>query len=255
MKIGKSLFIVILGLLLLAGKAEAGWYHVENFTGLIGSWPIHLSLQTYDGFGSGITVEGSYFEDAKQKPVVLYGTAAGERLSLCLITDDRAFESIIIQGSKTPVDTGKCPISLVLDETGATGSYSKDGISLAINLKRVGMLDDTGAFRIEGKVEIPFWSHTGKHRYSGIYTNSHAGICMTRLDIIDRHTGRIEQTIDLRDPELCNAGMVMTPIYLNVEKDKDGKNEMFYVNHADNRGGHTSDFILNRRTGKYRAKK
>ncbi|TPN60374.1 hypothetical protein FJ981_02250 [Mesorhizobium sp. B1-1-4] len=66
-------------LLLLSQKAVAGWYHVENYEGSIGPDPVHLSLQTYDSFGSGITVEGSYFYDAGQSPIALYGTVSGTR--------------------------------------------------------------------------------------------------------------------------------------------------------------------------------
>ena len=76
---GKWPLAVTLCLLVLSGKAFAGWYQVKNYEGSIGPNPVHLSLQRYDGFGSGITVEGSYFYDAKQSPIALYGKAEGTR--------------------------------------------------------------------------------------------------------------------------------------------------------------------------------
>jgi len=52
----------------------------------------------YGSFGSGIAVEGSYFYDAKQSPIAVYGKANGTRLVLCEISDDREFDRIIIVG-------------------------------------------------------------------------------------------------------------------------------------------------------------
>src|SRR5690606_23743830 len=107
----KNLMVPIV-LMLLSGQAAAGWYHVENYQGLLGPHPIHLSLQTYSQFGSGITVEGSYFYDAKQSPITLYGKMNGTKLELCEISDKATFDRIIVMGSKTPVDTAGCSFSL-----------------------------------------------------------------------------------------------------------------------------------------------
>lgn len=76
-------------LLLLSQKAFAGWYQVENYEGSIGPNPIHLSLQRYDGFGSGITVNGSYFYDARQIPIAIYGKADGTKLTLARLRTTR----------------------------------------------------------------------------------------------------------------------------------------------------------------------
>jgi hypothetical protein len=88
---GRGFISAISCVLLLSGKAAAGWYHVENYEGSIGSRPVHISLQTYDGFGSGITVEGSYFYDAKQSPMAVFGKLNGTRLALCEISNDKEF--------------------------------------------------------------------------------------------------------------------------------------------------------------------
>ena len=97
---GRRFILAIACVLSLAGKAAAGWYRVENYEGSIGSASVHLSLQRYDGFGSGITVEGSYFYDAKQRPIALYGKIDGSSLSLCEITDDKEFDRVLVVGSR-----------------------------------------------------------------------------------------------------------------------------------------------------------
>src|SRR5689334_2587011 len=100
---GKGVIAVVFGLLLFSGKAVAGWYQVDNYEGSIGPNSVHLSLQRYAHFGSGITVKGSYFYDAKQSPIAIYGTADGSTVTLCEIADDKEFQRVLVMGSKTPV--------------------------------------------------------------------------------------------------------------------------------------------------------
>ncbi|MGX7872355.1 hypothetical protein ACVDG5_005365 [Mesorhizobium sp. ORM6] len=142
-------------MLLMSGKAAAGWYHVENYEGTIGSQSVHVSLQTYDSFGSGITVEGSYFYDAKQSPIAVYGKLNGTKLALCEISGKKEFERILVMGSKTPVDTAGCQFSLDIAESGATGTWSKGADTYPVTLRKVASLDDTGDTKIDGPVEIP----------------------------------------------------------------------------------------------------
>ncbi|WP_206534608.1 hypothetical protein, partial [Mesorhizobium sp. M7D.F.Ca.US.004.03.1.1] len=78
---GKLFISTLFCVLLLTGEAFAGWYQVENYEGSIGAKPVHLSLQRYDSFGSGITVEGNYFYDAKQIPIAVYGKISGTSVS------------------------------------------------------------------------------------------------------------------------------------------------------------------------------
>ena len=58
---GRGFIAAVFCLLMQSGNAVAGWYQVENYEGSVGPNPVHLSLQRYASFGSGITVEGSYF--------------------------------------------------------------------------------------------------------------------------------------------------------------------------------------------------
>ncbi len=128
----------------------------KNFEGSIGPSPVHLSLQRYDGFGSGVTVEGSYFYDAKQSPIALYGKAEGTKLTLCEIVDDKELDRVLVMGSKTPIDTTGCPLSLDISDSGATGIWAKGPEKFPVVLKQVAGLDDTAEGKINGIVEIPF---------------------------------------------------------------------------------------------------
>ena len=241
--------------LLLSGKAAAGWYHVENYEGSIGSQPVHISLQTYDSFGSGITVEGSYFYDVKQSPIPVYGKLTGTRLALCEISGKEEFDRILAVGSKTPVDTTGCPFSLDMAESGATGTWSKGVDTYPVTLRKVASLDDTRDTKIDGTVEIPFWAETAADRFAGVYTSTDAGTCMAKMQVIRKRSGKVVQEIAFKDDDACSAGMLMTSIYMNVEKWVEGGKDIISVNFSGGGAGHTEDYVFNRKTGKYRLKK
>jgi hypothetical protein len=237
-----------------SGNAVAGWYQVENYEGSVGPNPVHLSLQHYASFGSGITVEGSYFYDARQSPIAIYGKADGSRLTLCEIADDREFERVLMTGSKTPVDTAGCPFSLELTDNAATGTWSKAGDKFPVTLKKVSSLDDTSALKIDGTVEIPFWAETTTDRFAGIYTKSDAGICMTKLQVINKKKSKVVQEIGFDDPD-CNAGMLMTPIYMNVQRWVEGGKDVISVNFRGGGAGYTQDYTFSPKARKYRKRK
>lgn len=236
--------------LLLSQKAAAGWYQVENYEGFIGPNPVHLSLQRNDSFGSGITVEGSYFYDAKQSPIAVYGKINGTSVSLCEIADDKEFDRVLVMGSKTPVDTTGCPFSFDIDESGATGAWSKGADKHPVTLKKVASLDDTGDGKIDGTVEIPFWAQTATDRFAGIYANTGAGICMEKLLVISKRSKKVVQEIAF-DDEDCDAGMLMTPIYMNVQKQTEKTFEIISVNFRGGGAGYTMDYVFSRKTKKY----
>lgn len=251
---GRWFITVTLCLLVLSGKAFAGWYQVKNYEGSIGPNPVHLSLQRYDGFGSGITVEGSYFYDAKQSPIALYGKADGSRFTLCEIADDKEFQRVLVMGSKTPVDTTGCPFSLEINEGGATGSWSKGADKFPVALKKVASLNNTDDLKVDGTVEIPFWAETATDRFAGIYTTSDAGICMTKLQIINKKKNKVVQEIGFDDPD-CNAGMSTTPIYMNVQKWVEGGKDIISVDFGGGKFAGADDYVLNPKTKKYHLKK
>ena len=241
-------------LLLFSGKAIAGWYQVENYEGSIGPNPVHLSLQRYAHFGSGITVEGSYFYDSKQSPIAIYGKADGSTVTLCEIADDKELNRVLVMGSKTPVDTTGCPFLLEVNDSGATGSWSKGADKFPVTLKKVASLDETGEGKIVGTVEIPFWAETAADRFAGIYTTSDAGICMTKLQIINKKKKKVVQEIGF-DDEDCNAGMSTTPIYMNVEKWVEGGKDIISVNFGGGKFAGANDYVFNPKTKKYHLKK
>jgi hypothetical protein len=247
---GKLIILAISCVLLLSGEAVAGWYQVENYEGSIGPNPVHLSLQRYDSFGSGITVEGSYFYDAKQSPIAVYGKISGTSASLCETADDKEFDRVLVIGSKTPVDTSGCPFSLDVGEGGATGTWSKGSDKFPIMLKKVASLDNTGKAKIDGTVEIPFWAQTATHRFVGVYEKAGFLVCMTKLQVINKEKKKVVQEIEFGGDD-CNAGMLMTPIYMNVQKQTERSFEIISVNFGGRSAGFTMDYVFSLRTKKY----
>ena len=245
--------LAAVGLLLLCQNAAAGWYHVENYEGSLGPFPIHLSIQTYESFGSGITVEGSYFYDARQSPIALYGKVSGTKLALCEIPDNNEFNRVIIVGTKTPIGTTGCSFSIDLNESGATGTWSQHAIEYPVMLKKVASLDDTGDGKIDGIVAIPFWAQTATNMFSGIYTNTGSSICMEKMQIINKSSKKVDQEI-VFDKNDCNAGMLMTPIYLNVQKLSQRGSDVMSVNFRNGGAGYATDYIFDRKAKQFRQK-
>ena len=54
---------------------------------------------------------------------------------------------------------------------------------------------------------------------------------------------------------LCNAGMLMTPIYWNVQKSVERGKDIISVNFYDGRAGYEEEYVFDRKTKKYRLKK
>ncbi|TIU78219.1 MAG: hypothetical protein E5W13_12015 [Mesorhizobium sp.] len=247
---GRLSISAICFVLLLTGKAAAGWYQVDNYEGSIGPNPVHLSLQRYDSFGSGITVEGSYFDDAEQSPIAVYGKISGTSVSLCEIADDKEFDQVLVMGSKTPVDTTGCPFSLNVGERGATGTWSKGPDKFPVTLKKVASLDNNGKAKIDGTVEIPFWAQTATHRFAGVYEKAGFLACMTKLQVINKKRKKIVQVIRFGGDD-CNAGILMTAIYMNVQKQTERNLEVISVNFGGSSSGYTQDYVFSVRTKKY----
>jgi len=192
--------------------------------------------------------------DAKQIPIALYGKANGTSLALCAIANDEEFERVIVMGKKTGLDTSGCPFSLELGDGVLTGSWSKGADKVPVSLRKVAGLDDTGEGKVEGTVEIPFWAQTATDRFAGIYSKTDNGICMTKMQVINKKRQKAVQTIKFGG-ELCNAGMLMTPIYWNVQKSVELGKDIISVNFYDGRAGYEEDYVFDRKTKKYRLKK
>jgi hypothetical protein len=234
-----------------AGPAMAGWYHVENFSGTLGAMPVHLSLQDYASFGSGITAEGSYFYDSQLSSIALYGRRDGAKIALCEISGAKQFDQVIVQGSKTPVSTAGCPFSLTEAGAALSGSWSKDGKTYPVTLARVGQFDDTGTEgKLDGNGEIPFWGQTASHAFLGDYVLADSKLCLGSIKVMDKKAKTLVQTMSF-DKEDCTAGLVMTPVYMNVQEQTEKGAETVTINFADGRMGSTEDYRFNAKQGRY----
>lgn len=201
-------------------------------------------------FGSGITIEGSFYFEAERRPVALYGTMSGAKVRLCEISGDAELNRIVVQGSKTPFETATCPISLTLGDEAATGTWKRDGVEYPVALRKIASLDDTGEAQIDGNVVIPFWAQTKTHMFAGTYAGTSAGICMQKVEIINKGNGKVDQDIAFGDDN-CNAGMLMTPIYMNVEKWIDAGAEIISINFRDSRAGYSENYVYDKTSRKY----
>jgi hypothetical protein len=86
-------------LLVVASSAYAGWYQVRNYAGTIGSFPVHVSLQTYDYINHNEPtqwrVDGSYYYDAHRIPIPLQGKRKPDgQMTLCEASHSRSFAAV-----------------------------------------------------------------------------------------------------------------------------------------------------------------
>jgi hypothetical protein len=94
-------------------------------------------------------------------------------------------------------------------------------------LRQVGQLDNNDEERIEGRVEIPMWYHTKRAMFVGVYGKIDAceKIVMSELKTVSILDGEVLGKMLLAEPEdaaasdylRCEAGLLMTEIYSNVE--------------------------------------
>jgi len=212
----------------------AGWYEVRNYTGTLGSHSVHMSLQTYVWLQQGKPgkVDGSYYYDEHRIPIALHGEQQAEnQLALC-------------------EEPGKkCPITLTVTDQGASGTWNDGKRTLPINLQQVGRLDNTDESKqlLEGSVEIPMWSHTKDRMFLGVYgvqalaeTYQVPFITMKTIKEVEIKTGRLVRTLDVDDM----AGLLMTPIYMNVEASVQGKGLNLLIQHGGGRMGYDESRII-----------
>lgn len=212
----KNLFFAALQLL-LTPSAFGGWYQVENYVGHIGSYPVHVSIQEYD-FGSGLTVEGSYYYDKHMTAIPIYGKYDKKlkSISLCEIHNDMDFQNIIVRGSETGFETANCPFQLIQTKDSMTGKWVSNGLDYDVLLQRVGSLSNTESGVIMGDVEIPFWGQTKNYMFVGIYESTGKGISINKVRVINKLTKQVVQEFDPQKHD-CSFGFFMTPIYMNIE--------------------------------------
>jgi hypothetical protein len=214
-------------ILLAASPAHAGWYEVQNFAGVIGTLPVHVSLQTYKEINRNEPgqwrVDGSYYYDAHRVAIPLQGKRQpnGE-VQLCEAAAPVSFGESPKVPAATPKHPVVCPITLKVDGAAASGEWRDDKHVFPIALHQTGSLNDTepGVAKIDGVVEIPIWYHTKTHLLLGVYESSkNCALSMARLRLVNIKTGQLDKEMKFD----CGAGTVSTPIYGNVYKaDKAG---------------------------------
>lgn len=232
-------------------NAYAGWYNIVNYIGSIGVHPIHLSLQFYE-FGSGTAVEGSYYYDKNKAPIPIYGKYDNGRLKLCEVLDKPNPNEAMVMDTDLAVKAVKCSFSLDRMENGVTGVWTNENSKYKVTLQQIAMLDDSGIKnKIEGVIEIPFWAQTKKHMFIGVYINSNSGTsCMEKIKIINKSKGSVDQEI-IFDTVECEAGLLMTPIYMNVEKYSMQDVDNITVHFKDGRMGYSKSYAFNKKYNKY----
>ena len=243
-------FCVGLIVLLVSGNAYAGWYDVTNYVGKLGDDSVHLSLQHYDSFGSGITVEGSYYFDKHSVPVPLYGRSdSSGRLRLCEILDEKTFNEKLVVGTKLPVDMSNC--SFTISSDGLSGTWARGKEEKQVELKKVGSFKDSAGGTIDGVMEIPFWLKTAKHFFIGVYAREADRICLEKIHAVNINTRQVDQSLDFENED-CSAGFLMTPIYMNLSKYIGSKGEeLFAIQHRGGGYGYQQEFIYEKKIGKY----
>lgn len=239
----KKLFFSVL-LLLLTRNSVAGGYQVENYIGHVGNYPIHMSIQKY-AFGSGLTIEGSYYYDKKMIPIPLYGKYNGQNsISLCEIHNETDFQKVIIHGSKLGFETASCPFQLTFTEDYATGKWVSNKNTYDVKLKRTGILSNTKFWSIKGNVEIPFWGQTKNHMFIGVYENT--GI--NKVKVINKSTRQTIQEFNPQEND-CSFGFFMTSIYMNIENSIPNT---VMLNCYSPRDGELAFYSLDKKTGNFK---
>ncbi|MGQ3277303.1 MAG: hypothetical protein ACT6WE_12165, partial [Shinella sp.] len=219
-----SFFWTLSFLLLSFNSAHAGWYQIKNYEGMIRNRLVHVSLQTFGKLnGKADThVVGTYYYDTHRIPIKLDGNLLPDgNMALC--------ESDLRPGEPqtNEVIKRRCVFSLLASSNNLTGSWKSGSTSFDVQLRQIAELDNNDEERIEGRVEIPMWYHTGKAMFVGVYGKIDVceKIVMSELKIVSIFDGTVLGNMPLTEPAeeanpndlLCEAGVLMTEIYSNVE--------------------------------------
>jgi len=232
--------------LLLCQISFAGdsWYRVNNYTGTVGKYPVHVSLQTYT-FGPHTSVEGSYYYDKRHAPIVLYGRETVTSLTLCETTSKTDFDKYLLVGENYDLET--CPFRLTYNDEGLTGIWQNDKTSLPVSLSSTDVMDENQIVAGDASIEIPFWGQTADHSFIGVYENSNDSLVIHYVKVLDKKFGTVIQTIDPQT-ENCDFGFYMTAIYQNVETVNDSTVSFHCYSMRDDI---SIEYVFNKQAGRY----
>jgi hypothetical protein len=205
--------------------AFAGWYEVTNYEGMIGTYPVHLSVQTFKWLNGNDAKErgkvvGSYYYDARRLPIALHGREQPDgSLRLCEAQDLKAMTGYDLHPQEK-LSKDPCPFALTLTPAGATGTWQNGKTSYDVTLKRVGSLNNTEKDVLVGKMEVPMWDHSSTHMYLGVYGMDEDRAIMRSVRAVNIATGKVDQVAELacKSDDFCEPGTVYTDIYMNVSK-------------------------------------
>lgn len=242
---------IALAALFFATHAHAGWYVVDNYAGTLGSMPVHVSLQEYDSYGSGLTIKGSYYYDKYHAPIPLYGKRTSDRIELCEVHTSEEYEHALIEGTKAGFDTHACPFSLNVEGGDLRGEWRQGKKRYPVTLKNTGSLDNRTQEQITGQqIAIPFWGQTATHSFIGLYEQKADRIEINRIDVVNKKTGNVDQTLNPQQYR-CDFGFFMTAIYQNIEADN--HSDRVTLNYYSQKGDISVDYAFDRTLQQYRA--
>lgn len=218
--------------LIVAASVKAGWYTCYTFKGVIGTYPIHLSIQLlpgYSGNPKAMNIKGVYVYDTFNNPIELDGL---------LETGNHAVIKEL---------AGKQPAAVfdfILSGNSIKGSWRslKTGKSLPLQLEKTGELVDTTDASVIPPIEI-LQSASLKNKYLvGVYSKTalESRAHMDKLKIIDKATNIVFQEIDFSKVETA-TGNVWTIIYGNTmveDSNKDGYPDITVWNNIGKMGGY-----------------
>ncbi len=233
-------------LLVMALKANAGWYECYNFKGSVAQYPVTFSVQLLRGgyFGEpgkkDFNMVGVYKYDKHNKPIRLEG-----KLNL------RTQEMMLYEmnGEKQSAVLKICLCSNTCEGTW-TDLVSKK--TLPLKLTRTTVLTDTAAESACKNVEMLQAYTFLDYYFTGIYSKATGSdrAQMDKLNIIRKLDNTVYQVIDLTQIE-TTSGNVRTIIYDNVEVPDGAKTSFLIWNDIGRMGGYLY-VNYNPKTGKFK---
>lgn len=204
--------------------ANQSWYQVENYEGILGEQPIHISLQQYD-FSKKTNIRGVYYYDKYRSPIALYGIKSASSIYLCEAHNKAEQERYSENSDK--YDYTRCPFQLT-DENGALkGVWKNERRQHPVTLQRTAIMTPNSVQGMSAaEIDIPFLGQTEKHAFIGLYEAADNNVTIDKVRVVDKTSGKTLQVID---PNLygCDFGFYMTTIYRGIE-DEDDKSQVWF---------------------------
>ncbi|KAA8997038.1 hypothetical protein FJU30_19890 [Affinibrenneria salicis] len=224
---------------------------MNNYVGLVGTYPVHVSLQRYR-FGPYISLLGSYYYDRQRAPIPLYGTYAADSLSACEILNAQDYDNSIIRGSATAPDMSACPFQLSARGDELVGHWRRGDKRYPVRLRRSASLDDSASPpSVLGTPDIPFWGQTETHSFIGVYQRSGGDLALSGVKVLDKRSGKVVQVLNPQR-QGCRFGFFMTPIYMNLENGENRSRVLLNCAPGDGPGDKTIEYRLDADSQRYR---